>query len=78
MMDVLTHDQVIKADDVEDMQCMVRKLIEEYAKWSLTLNLEDVQIIFHCQDYVYLGITFNKAGKYKKEMKIRIVQAKKL
>ena len=33
-------DQVLLAQDLDDMQYMARKLKEEYEKWGLTINLE--------------------------------------
>jgi len=33
-------DQVLLAQDHDDMEYMARKLKEEYEKWGLTINLE--------------------------------------
>ncbi|XP_030746812.1 uncharacterized protein LOC115875485 [Sitophilus oryzae] len=32
-------DQIIVANDKDDMQYMLRKLIEEYGEWGLTVNI---------------------------------------
>ena len=37
---LFTDDQVLIAREYEDMEFMVRKLLEEYEKWGLKINLE--------------------------------------
>lgn len=88
-------DQVVIANDMEDMQYMMRKLTEEYSQWGLTVNLtktrylcvgeepnnlvlDNGQQIPSCQEYVYLGVTFDSTGTDVKEIEKRIVQAKKV
>lgn len=88
-------DQVIVANDKEDVQYMMRKLIEEYREWGLTVNiaktkylcvgtqdgnleLDNGQEILQCQEYEYLGITFDNTGTDVKEIGKRIVKAKKV
>ncbi|XP_044755102.1 uncharacterized protein LOC123314054 [Coccinella septempunctata] len=38
-------DQAILAGDQEDMEYMVRKLVEEYNEWGLTVNLEKTKYL---------------------------------
>ena len=38
-------DQVLIAQDHDDMGFMARKLKEEYEKWGLTMNLEETKYI---------------------------------
>ena len=38
-------DQAIIANDKDDMEYMVRKIIEEYAKWGLTVNTEKTKYL---------------------------------
>jgi len=40
-------DQVLIAQDHDDMEFMARKLKEEYEKWGLTMNLEKNQIYMY-------------------------------
>jgi hypothetical protein len=40
-------DQVLIAQDHDDMEFMARKLKEEYEKWRLTMNLEKNQIYMY-------------------------------
>ncbi|XP_030761326.1 uncharacterized protein LOC115886365 [Sitophilus oryzae] len=87
-------DQIIVANDKDDMQYMLRKLIEEYGEWGLTvniaktkylcigaqegnLNLDNGHEIKQCQEYEYLGITFDNTGTDGREIEKRIINAKK-
>lgn len=38
-------DQVVIANDVEDMQYMMRKFMEEYTRWSLSVNLDKTKYL---------------------------------
>ena len=38
-------DQVVLAQDCDDMECMARKLKDEYEEWGLTVNLEKTKYI---------------------------------
>lgn len=90
-----SHDQIIVANDKDDMQYMLRKLIEEYGEWGLTvniaktkylcvgaqegnLNLDNGHEIIQCQEYEYLGITFDNTGTDGREIEKRIINAKKI
>jgi len=45
-------DQVVMAQSKEDLECMCRKLQEEYSKWGLTMNIAKTK-------YVSLGTNTN-------------------
>ena len=86
-------DQVIIANDKEDLEYMARRLQEEYRKWGLeintqktkylpigaeSLNLElEIGKIKTCEEYTYLGVTFDSTGKDDKEINKRITQARR-
>jgi hypothetical protein len=40
----VADDQLLLAQDHDDMECMARKLKEEYEKWGLAINLAKEQI----------------------------------
>lgn len=42
---LFADDQLILAEDKEDVIYMIRKLIEEYVKWGLELNMDKTQYI---------------------------------
>ncbi|XP_060528291.1 uncharacterized protein LOC132703178 [Cylas formicarius] len=46
------------AQDYDDVEYMMRKLIEEYKKWVL----EDGQTIKSCETYKYLGMYISNSG----------------
>lgn len=82
-------DQVIIANDKEDVEYMLQKLIEEYDKWRLKINKnktkylcvgetqENLQIeageIRICKKNKYLGVIFTDMGTNNKEVYIRII-----
>ena len=37
-------DQVLLAQDSDDMECMAKKLKERYEEWGLTINLEKTKL----------------------------------
>jgi hypothetical protein len=39
-------DQILIAQDYDDMEFMARKLKEEYKKWGFTMNLEKTKYIY--------------------------------
>lgn len=75
---LFADDQVILAEDGEDVEYMVRKLIEEYDKWGLDVNLQKTKymvigregqdivtakgVINHVTEYEYLGVTLTSDG----------------
>ncbi|XP_045462483.1 uncharacterized protein LOC123672426 [Harmonia axyridis] len=38
-------DQIVIAQDVDDLNYMTRKLVEEYAKWGLEVNIQKTQYL---------------------------------
>lgn len=86
-------DQVVLANDKDDMEYMVRKLIQEYFEWGLAVNIDktkylcvgettdnlhlDDKEISTCKEYKYLGVTFTDTGTDEREIDLRIVQARK-
>lgn len=40
------NDQAVISNDRDDMEYMVRKLIEEYAKWGLTVNTQRTKYLY--------------------------------
>lgn len=87
-------DQVIMANDKDDLEYMARKLREEYKQWGLEINLRktkylpigaeltNIQLeneeIEACSEYAYLGVVFDTTGKDDREIKKRITQAKRM
>jgi len=89
-----TDDQVVLADDKEDLEYMTRKLKETYEKWGLDMNwnktkylcigethnnlkLDKCSEIESCQEYKYLRVIFDTTGTDDKEIRSRVIQAKK-
>ena len=86
-------DQVLMANDKDDLEYMTRKLQEEYQRWGLEINtgktkylpigaeLSSVHLeneeIEACNDYTYLGVIFDTTAKDDKEIKKRISQARR-
>ena len=86
-------DQVIIANDRDDLQYMARKLQEEYRKWGLELNTDktkylpigaepvNIQLetdeIGNCSWYTYLGVDFDTTGRDDREINKRITQARR-
>lgn len=52
-------DQAVMASDKEDMEYMVRKLIEEYGKWRLTVNTEKTKYLCIGAEYKNLNLEDN-------------------
>ncbi|XP_030765767.1 uncharacterized protein LOC115889832 [Sitophilus oryzae] len=85
-------DQVIRPGDKDDLEYMTRKLKEEYQVWGLGMNIAktkylctgsdqtaiklDNEYIQTCNEYKYLGVTFDKSGKDDNEISSRIVKAR--
>jgi len=76
--------------DKEDLEHMTHKLKETYEKRGLDMNLnktnylcigemhsnQDSEIEF-CQEYKYLGVIFDTSGTDNKEIRSRVIQARK-
>lgn len=87
-------DQVIIANDKDDIEYMARKLKEEYKQWGLEINTQktkylpigaelsnikiDTDEIEACSNYTYLGVEFDTTGKDDREIKKRITHARRL
>lgn len=90
---LFADDQIITAGDEDDIQYLLRKVIEEYDKWGLTLNTEktkylviggqghdivtDKGIIKTCQEYKYLGVMVTKEGIRERDIINRSGQGRK-
>jgi len=77
-------DQVILANDEEDINYMTRKLIEEYEKWGLDINVSKTKymvvggngqdllthrgIIEYVKEFNYLGFTLTDDGRDNKDI----------
>ena len=86
------EDKVICAGDKDDLEYMTRKLKEEYQVWGLEMNIAktkylcigsdqtaiklDNEYIQICNEYKYLGVTFDKSGKDDNEINSKIVKAR--
>jgi hypothetical protein len=77
---LFVDDQLITAQDYEDLEYMTRKLIEEYVVWVLKLHfkrkylhLEDGKgTISHVSEHIYLGVRITKDGNHEPEINDRI------
>lgn len=89
---LFADDQLILAEDEDDANYMLRKLIEEYEQWGLELNLKKTQYmviggtgrnldlggysIEHTSEYKYLGMTITKDGRDETDIRKKIGQGK--
>ncbi len=87
-------DQVIIANDEEDMDYMIRKLTAEYEEWGLTINLnkteylkikdeeKDDQLsitkIKKCDEFKYLGSVITKEGTSQRDIRNKVQQGRKI
>ncbi|XP_030762136.1 uncharacterized protein LOC115886948 [Sitophilus oryzae] len=62
-------DQIVLAQDHDDLEYMARKLIEEYKKWGLEINITKTEcmIVGGPQEYIVLedGSVIKNCDKYK-------------
>ncbi|XP_063929530.1 uncharacterized protein LOC135141885 [Zophobas morio] len=88
------YDQVIIANDEEDMDYMIRKLTAEYEEWGLTINLnkteylkikdeeKDDQLsitkIKKCDEFKYLGSVITKEGTSQRDIRNKVQQGRKI
>ncbi|XP_050502979.1 uncharacterized protein LOC126882213 [Diabrotica virgifera virgifera] len=86
-------DQVVVANDEEDMDYMFRKLKKEYEKWGLNMNMSkteylkigddeedpelEIRTTKRCNEYKYLGSIISKEGTTKRDIEKRTQQGKK-
>ena len=84
-------DQIIIANDKDDIEYMTKKLQEEYKLWGLEINTQKTKYlpigaepsnikigtdeIEACDRYTYLGVEFDTTGKNDSEIKKRITHA---
>ena len=89
---LFADDQVVIAEDEEDLEYMLRKLIEEYEEWGLEVNSEKTQYlaigregrdlnkngkkIRNVDEYKYLGVTITKDGKDERDILDKIRKGK--
>lgn len=87
-------DQIVVAEDQQDMQYMLAKLTEEYNKWGLQLNMEKTQYmviggrsenielesgtIKNTDTYDYLGVTISEDGRDKMDIMRKVGKSKKM
>ena len=85
-------DQVILAEDDDDICYMLRKLDEEYEKWGLTINTDKTEyvvaggerrdlhiskgVVKGVDSYKYLGIKITNCGTSEAEIKTRVNQGR--
>ena len=81
---LFADDQVVFAEDQQDMTYMLNKLTEEYRKWGLEINTDKAQymniggtgqdiitdsgVIKNVKQYEYLGVTISDDGKDDKDI----------
>jgi len=91
---LFADDQVVFAEDQQDMTYMLNKLIEEYRKWGLEVNTDKTQymniggtgqdietesgIIKHVDQYEYLGVTIHHDGRDNKDIMKKIGKGKNM
>lgn len=89
---LFADDQILIANDEYDVSFMVRKLLEEYSKWGLKVNLNkteylcvgengnDIELgnetIKACEEYRYLGSIVSKEGTCEKDIKSKTVNGR--
>lgn len=90
---LFADDQIVFAQDEDDMIYMLRKLKEEYEKWGLNINLEkteymcvgertnNIQIgedtIKACRKYRYLGSIITDTGKVEEDIQEKVTKGKR-
>lgn len=89
---LFADDQVIFAGDEDDMIYMVNKLMEEYRKWGLNINLQKTEYmclgkdvgdliletgkIKKCESFKYLGSIITNIGTCERDIQNKIALAK--
>lgn len=78
----------VKGED--DFSYMVRKLIEKYKRWVLSINVEQTEYLIagfvkrnpktikDIDSYKYLRVTVTRSGTSENEIKNHIIQEKKI
>lgn len=86
-------DQVVVAADEMDSNYMMRKLVEEYKNWGLTINIKKTEylvvgergqdlniesdIIKNTKRFKYLGVTFTESGTSNEDINNKIGQGRR-
>lgn len=89
---LFADDQILIANDEDDVTYMLRKLIDEYTKWGLRINFNKTQylcigeqprnirvdsgIVRHCTEYKYLGSIISQERGSQYDIENRIKQGK--
>ncbi|KAK7794664.1 hypothetical protein R5R35_003782 [Gryllus longicercus] len=89
---LFADDQVIMAEDEDDVTYMFRKLVEEYGKWGMEINLQKTEymvvrgmphdletsigIIKGKTQYKYLGVTLTACGRDEQDVKNKTTRGK--
>lgn len=89
---LFADDQVLVANDEEDITFMTRKLIEEYSQWGLKINIKKTEhlvvggkpediilengVINSCKEYKYLGSYVAQDGNSERDVQSRISQGR--
>lgn len=90
---LFADDQIVFAQDEEDMEYMLRKLTEEFEKWGLKLNYQKTEYmcvgreaqniriedvdIKTCTTFKYLGSLLSSTGTCERDINARIIMGKK-
>ena len=85
---LFADDQLLIAQDYEDLEYMTRKLIDEYEMWGLKLNVKKKNSMYGHRRHIkrlttrrlegdnklctYLGVRLTKDGNYESEINDRI------
>lgn len=91
---LFADDQIVIAEDQQDMSYMLNKLIEEYNKWGLEVNTEKTQYmviggkgedielesgtIKNVAEYEYLGVTICEDGRDDKDIRKKMGKGKNM
>ena len=82
---LFADDQIVLAEDRDDIEYMTRKLLEEYRRWGLEINLGkteymvaggegsnlviDDDVIKHTKEYKYLGVLITSDNRDDKDIR---------
>ena len=91
---LFADDQVVLAEDQQDLTYMINKLTEEYDKWGLQINMQKTQymsiggrgedieteggIIKNVKHYEYLGVTIHEDGRDNEDILKKIGKGKNI
>lgn len=91
---LFADDQIVIAEDQQDMTYMLNKLVEEYNEWGLEVNTDKTQYMViggegqdldlesgkvkYVKQYEYLGVTISEDGKDIKDITKKIGRGKNM